>query len=186
MSAPRTRDILRVPGRLVLNPTNIAAAYPHGGTELGVCRDVVFRPGIRTERLIAEEYKVPVGLVVTDEEAVLAGVLRTWDNDLINALFQNVQTSGAGDVGILGRVSGAGVNRAGYNLVNKAAKILFSPQAVDHHRHVVLYNAVPMLDETLELQHSIGEEFGLAFMFLATPDPQGRTYTQDLRDNITL
>ncbi len=186
MSAPNVRNILRMPGRLVKNPTNLAADYPHGGTELGVVRDIVWKIGTKTEDLIAEEFGTPVSVIVTQEIAVVACVLRSWDNDMITSVFRNIQTSVQGDVGIKGAVNGSGINRTGYDMVNKGMKLLFSPIAVDHHRHLLLYNAVPMTDESAELQMSIAEEFGMSLMFKALPDSNGRTLAADLRDNLSL
>lgn len=186
MVAPNTRNILKIPGRLVKDPTDLTAAYPHGGTELGIARDCRWSPGIKAEKIVPEEYKTPIAAIVTDEEAVMALVLRTQDKDMIQAAFPNTQLSADNDAGILGKVAGSGHNRAGFDLATKGFKLLFSPQAVDRHPHVLFYNAVPLLDETVELQLSIAEEFGIPLMFLAMPDARGWTYAADLRDNITL
>ena len=56
MSTGSVRDVLRVPGKLVINPTDITAAFPHGGTELGLTRDSEMRFGIKTELVHAEEW----------------------------------------------------------------------------------------------------------------------------------
>lgn len=186
MVAPNVRNILRIPGRLVKDPTDLTAAYPHGGTELGIVRDLRWSPGIKTERLSPEEFKTPVAALITDEEPVMACTLRTWDNDLLAAIFPNIQTSQDGDVGLLGKVAGSSHNRPGYDLGNKGFKLLFSPQAVDHHPHLLFYRAVPLFDDTVDLQLSIAEEFGMSLMFVGMPDAQGRTYAKDLRDNLSL
>lgn len=186
MAAPNVRNIFRLPGRFVKSPTNLAADYPHGGTELGVARNMEFRPGIETQELIAEEWKRPIGVVVTMERAVMAGVLRTWDNSLISSLFHNVQTDSFGEVGIVGQGQGAGINRAGYDLKEKGMVLFFSPHAVDDHRSIIFYNAVPVIEESMKLGLSIKEEFGVPFFFLAMPDRQGRDYKMDLRANLTL
>ena len=46
MTTP-TSEPLRVPGRLVVNPTNLAAAFPYGGVELGTIQEVTLEPGER-------------------------------------------------------------------------------------------------------------------------------------------
>jgi hypothetical protein len=125
-------------------------------------------------------------VVITSEEAVLAGVLRTWDDDLIKHLFHNTQTSAFGEVGIIGRGQGTGVNRAGFDMVSKGLVLLFSPVAVDEHRCILIYNAVPSVQDSMALGLSIREEFGVPFFFIACPDKQGRDYAIDLRANLTL
>ena len=75
MATARVRDILRIPGRLVINPTNLNSAFPHGGTELGLTRDAEMRFGITTSLVTAEEWgQAPVEAVYTGESAVFAAV----------------------------------------------------------------------------------------------------------------
>lgn len=184
MSAPEARNILRIPGRLVKDPTNLSAAYPHGGTELGIVRSIIFKPGLAIERLVAEEFKTTVNAIVTGYEAVLGCVLRSWDNDMLAAVFPNIQTDGFGEVGVLGRVNAA--RRAGFDMAELAFKLLFVPIAADQHRWLLLHNAIPLVDETQELRMALSEEYGLSIMFHAAPDSQGRTHTWDLKENISL
>lgn len=180
MAAPNVDNIYRSPGRLVANPTSLQSAYPHGGTELGIARDMMFRPNIKTRKLIAEEYKAVVEVVVTGVEAVMAGVLRTWDPDLIKTLFLGSQ----GSVG--GIQHNVRTHRAGYALSNKGITLFFSPMAVDLHECILIYNAVPIVDEAFEMRLSLDEELGVPFFFQALPDSQGRDFAIDLRKNLTL
>ncbi len=184
MSAPAARNVLRMPGKLVKSPTSLSTTYPYGGTELGVLRNVMWTPGTKYDRAIAEEWKTAVAAFVEEERTLVAAVLRSWDNDLLSWVHRNVQTSAFGDVGLLGRVQGTGVNRAGYDQGDLGAKLLFAPQAPGAHRALLLHNAVPMLDESAELQLSISREFGLALMFEAFPDATGRTFSFDFLENL--
>jgi hypothetical protein len=93
VASKNVRNILRFPGRLCKTPTNLAAAFPHGGTELGVVRDMVFRPMVSTTPIHAEEFGRTVEVIVTKESAVFACVLRSYDNDLLSDVFHN---TGAG------------------------------------------------------------------------------------------
>lgn len=186
MTTPNPRNILKIPGRLVANPTDLSAAYPHGGTELGVVRDVVINFGVQVDFPIAEEFKAPIAAILQAENPVLACVLRSWDDAMLSRIWHNIETSAFGEVGIHGAVSGSGIKRAGTNLASRAIKLFFSPHAVDQHRAIFLYQAVPLPAETSELQLSIGREFGMALMFRALPDHLGRTYAVDLRQNIDL
>jgi hypothetical protein len=183
MSAPNVNNIYRSPGRLVKNPTNLSAVYPHGGTELGVVRDMAFKANIKTANMVAEEFGRPVEVLFMGEEAAFAGVLRTWDNDLMAALFYGTQTDTHGDVGLVGN---AKTYRPGYPLTRKGIVLLFSPTAVDRQKHILIYNAVPVVDEAFEMKNSINEEFGCPFFFQAIPDAIGRTYSIDLRANLSL
>lgn len=186
MASKNVRNILRVPGRLVKSPTSLATAFPHGGTELGVVRDMVFKPGIKTTEIVAEEFgSTPIQSTYVGERAVFACVLRSYDNDMLSTVFPNTSAgSSTGDQIVNADVNTG--NRAGYNWSGSACALLFSPKAVDRHPHILIYNAHPLVEETAALQMSIGEEFGLAVMFLAVPDSTGRLYTIGKRDDLSI
>tara|TARA_B100000686_G_scaffold145595_1_gene153091 strand:- start:939 stop:1505 length:567 start_codon:yes stop_codon:yes gene_type:complete len=188
MSSGSVRDVLRIPGKLVINPTDINAAYPHGGTEMGLTRDSQMRFGIKTSLVHAEEWgNQPVESVYCGESAVFAAVLREWDNDAISNIFPNVGTGAvSGDKTILGRVAGAGVNRAGYLLSNKSFVLLFSPKSVDRHPMVIIRKAIPMVEEASMLQLSLAEEMGIGVVFQAIPDSSDRLYDIGRREDLTL
>tara|TARA_R100000963_G_C4642949_1_gene106666 strand:- start:1589 stop:2155 length:567 start_codon:yes stop_codon:yes gene_type:complete len=188
MSTAAVRDVLRIPGRLVINPTDITADFPHGGTEMGLTRDAEMRLGISTSLVTAEEWgQVPVEAVYAGESAVFAAVLREWDNDAISNIFPNTGTGTiSGDRTILGRSSGGSVNRAGYLLSNKSFILLFSPKAIDRHPMVIVRKAVPMVNETASLSLSLAEEFGIGVVFHAIPDSSGRLYDIGKREDLTL
>lgn len=187
MAAPSTSKIFRFPGRLIKSPTSLSAVAPYGGTELGIARNMVFRLGIKTTPSQAEELGRTVAVTLVGEEAVLACVLRTYDNDAISTLFPNTTAPTLGRHRLIdGRASGSGINRAGYNLAGKAVALLFVPKAVEEHPAILIYNAVPVIDEAAELQASIGAEFGIACMFKALPDSTGRDYSIGSLSDLTL
>lgn len=183
MAAPNVDNIYRAPGRLVANPTNLLAAYPHGGTELGIARDVVFKPHISVRELIAEEFRHPVEVLTTGIRPIIAGVMRTWDDDMMAKLFYGTQTDSFGRVGLAPNVIS---NRAGYRLTNKAMVLLFSPTSVNVNKHILIYNAIPVVEEAFEMKLSLAHELGIPFFFLGLPDAYGRTYVIDQRTNIHL
>lgn len=192
MADANVRDILRVPGRLYLNPSDITADPPFGtGTAIGLTRDVEFRMGIRTGIVTAEEWgSAPVELVHSGESAVLACVLREWDDDALAATFVNTGTGAvSGNATILGRVSGAGVNRAGYLISAQSAVLVFAPLSLDGtpaHPMVILRKCLPLVEETAMLQMSLSEELGIAMVWQCIPDSSGRLYDVGARGDLTL
>lgn len=183
MATADIKNIVRLRGRLVKDPTNLSTAFPHGGTALGLARDMVFRFGFKTTFVHAEEFGARVETIFAGETAVFAAVLREFDKDAVSAIFPNTGASGAL---IKGNASGSGINRAGTLLSSKSFKLLFSPTAVDHHQFVVIYKAVPMLEETAEFQMSLGDEVGIAVMFQAIPDSAGKLYQIGKKADISL
>ena len=188
MAAPSVRDVLRIPGKLVINPSNINAAFPHGGTELGLVRDSEMRVGIKTELVHAEEWGgQPVEAVYCGETALYAAVLREWDDDAISNIFPNTAAGAiSGNRSILGSVAGSGINRAGTLLSSKSFVLLFSPKAVDRHPMVILRKAIPMVEESSMLQLSLAEELGIGVVFQCVPDANDKLYDIGKREDLTL
>lgn len=184
MSTSLARNILRIPGRLVKNPTDMTAVFPYGGTELGVFRDMWWSIGIKSERLVPEDIKAGVAHIVTEFEPVASCCLRSWDNDFIASVFMNAQTDSFGEVGDAGKVQGT--RRAGFDLADLNFKLLFAPLAEDFHRFLYFPNAIPLIDETQQIRLSLAEEFGIVVLFSAAPDSQGRTHIWDIKENIVL
>jgi len=190
MADASVADVMRIPGRLYAEPSDINADPPFGtGTALGLVRDAEFRLHVRTGIVTAEEWgSVAVEAVYAGESAVLACVLREWDDDAIGDIFPNISTSSfsTADKSILGRVSGAGVNRAGHLLSSQSIVLFFAPLAIDRHPCIIGRKAVPMVEESAMLSMSLAEEFGIGVVWNAIPDSSGRTYDIGKREDLTL
>jgi len=66
-------------------------------------------------------------------------------------------------------------------MASRAGKLLFAPKAKDDHPLILMYAAIPMLDEDLELRMSMKEEYGLGVRFLGTPDGTAGCTIRDSR-----
>ena len=187
MATADPRKVIRgLTGWLCHTPTNLLADFPHGGTAIGEVRDAELRWGIRTRLITAEEYGGQVvESIYTGESAVLACVLRGFDDDALSAIWP---TSAAGSTGhrLLKQDVVTNEKRPGSFMSSRAVKLCFSPRAVDQHRFVVLFRAIPMVEETARLQLRLDEEVGLAVMFRGLPASDGRVYECGLRKDVTL
>lgn len=182
MATPNLGGILRLRGRLVKNPTTLAGSFPFGGTPLGLTRNAIFRYGTKTTDVVAEEFggKVIEKVFVTDM-AVFAAVMRDYDVDMIKTIFPSVP------IGSLVRH----VKTDRGSLVSpRAFKLLFVPLAETAHPYILIYKALPALEETAELQLNAGVEIGVAAMFTAIPDddttPPGKLYEIGTKSEISL
>ena len=152
MNLPAPLQALKVPGVLVVNPTTAPPtdAAPHGGTALGLVRDVVARRTARRFGIEAEEYG---GEVVEElylgESWEIVFALRSGDSDAINNIFPN--TTAHATSGARGIVYPGSSRRAGSAWSTSAVKLLFSPDDPDH-RAVYFRAAVPMISGELERQ----------------------------------
>lgn len=179
MSSPNVRNIFRFgESRLIADPTDVSIASPYGGTELGIARNVAFRFVQKATVSYGEEFGRPVAFTLDAEEAVLACVLRTWDNDMLSRILPNSTAPSSSRLrSIDGRASGASINRAGFPLESLAFKLLVVPRSPIEHPSLVIYNAVPVFDENAETFLSNVAEFGMGLMFHSTPDASGRDYS---------
>ena len=171
MATANVRNVLRMPARLAINPTNLTAGstFPHGGTALGLARRIVFYPNTKTDIATAEEW----GGIVTKayyagEKPYLAAVLREFDNDALNNIFPNTTTGTITQDRFIRSTPGtSGQNRHGYDLTGKVVKLLAAPISPNHHRGILIWYAIPAMEETMELRMSLNDEIGLGVVWWA-------------------
>jgi hypothetical protein len=177
------RNISTIPGKLVLNPTSLTAAYPGGGTELGIVQDIVLTIEQPYKFIEAEEFGGQrVEAVVTREGCALGAVLRAWDKDALNRVFPN---TALGAVTGKRKVSAPGTIRPGEKLSDRSVVLVFWPDDRDRHPFFVMWRALPAIQETSDIQLKLNEEFGLPVMFFGIQDTSGRLYTMGLPHDIT-
>lgn len=175
MGTANPLNVRKIKANVCLNPTDLSAAFPHGGTALGFTGKHIFYPNVLSRELTREEYGGSVDEVAyLAERAILALVMRDFDVDHLAAAFPNTATVNGHTV-IRGGFA-TGQEQPGYSLTSLAAKVLLSPEDVDAHEGVLLFNAVPVIDEDLAATYSITSEQGLALSWVALPDGTGRTF----------
>lgn len=141
MASPVATTIHWTAGRLAHSPTNLATAFPCGGTALGATAQV---------RLIVESGHAPIRAQEWDgaawdslwfeRDVILQVVMRGVDNDAISVLWP-------------GAAAGASTNQlvtfpqktTSLLLSTRAKKIIFVPNDTTNHRAIILYNALPAL-----------------------------------------
>lgn len=187
MSTANSRNIIRVPGRLYADPTDLSIAAPYGGTALGIVRDSEFRFGIKTKLVTAEEWGgQTVEGIYGGETAIFVAVIRGYDDDMIRTVFMSTGLGESGNRRIRYEPGNTGnVNRPGTKLSDKAFKLLFAPKN-PLHPAIILYRALPAVDEAASLQLSLSEEFGIAVAFYAIPDDSKRVYNIGLIGDLVL
>jgi hypothetical protein len=173
-------------GFLCIAPTDLTAAFPHGGTALGEVMDAEFRWGFRTSDITAEEYGGQVvGKTYSGESAVFACLLRGFDDDALSTIFPYTAVGTVGHRVVKQDVV-TNVTRPGAMLATRAVKLCFSPRAVDQHRFIVLHRAIPLPDASARLSMRLDDEIGIGVVFQALPGSDGRVYEIGLRKDVTL
>lgn len=160
MAAGSATRVLRAPGKLVVDPTDLTLNYPYGGTEVGKTKLVVLTSfgsptSIPSEGLGGE----PSDILERAGLYVFSCFLRGWDDDAVSKFFANNYSQGA--------VSGHAVfqepgNRiAGASALDRAVKLLYVPDDPVSNPAAIMYQGVADWPDGAEMAFQRGEELGI-------------------------
>jgi len=153
-------ELARSPGRLTWNPTDLSAAYPYGGTDLGRTINKSFQVGRRQRRITAEEYGGELaGAIITGTSGVLAAMSVGYQDNAWDLVFDS--TTGASSGKPVYDPSGQAGTRV------QGGVLLFVPDDVANHRALILYNAIPLVEESAQLALRVRDRVALAMVFEA-------------------
>lgn len=182
MAAPDLARVLRVGGRLAVNPSNLASAWPHGGTGLGLVQDVAIRVRSSVHEIAEEPWGIePSEVILGGESVALVAALRTWDATALATVFPS---------GATGSVTGERVVtypgaswKAGTQLYAGRVVLLFTPTDQENHPAALFYAACPVLDDDVSLRLQLDQEHLVAVRFVCARDASARVYAYGrLRD----
>lgn len=187
MATANVRNILKIPGRLIKDPTNLAAASPYGGTELGLASSILFKPRAKHVPITAEEFGGAVAEVLYGgDSCLLAATLRGLDNDAASAVFVDTATgSPSGDTVPRSRAA-TDATRAGIKLSANSLTLLFAPKAPLRQPAILIRDAIPVITEETEIALSQGAEFSVPVLFYGIPDGSNRSWEIAKLKDITL
>lgn len=174
----RVQETFNVQGFICHSPTDLSAAFPHGGTEIGLFGQMIFKVTPTRAEITAEEYaNQTVEIIEGAENVVVAASLREFNATAIGLLFPGLASGGPSRTmttqrGALGSARGK--------------KILLSPLSSEDQPALLLYRAVPLVDEALSLSYHLDEEWGIGAVFLGLPDATGRLYAMNTLDKLAL
>lgn len=101
--ATNLNALLRVPGRLCANPSDLTQSFPFGGTDLGLVMDVYARPHKVVKRLKEENLGTTVvgGIDLGEAWAIAAGVRALEQGNAAKFGFTVEEGSVSGEPGIV-------------------------------------------------------------------------------------
>lgn len=176
-----------VPGRLVLNPTNLQAVYPYGGTALGF---------VTRWRLVREQklHEVSSEALGRDGVAVYGGryraaaafVLVQWDNDVLQKLYAYSTTSPNGYSGAsILTVPKSGQTTLSPGVIASSSPLLFA--ADDPSLPSALFLApIFTLGPKLELDMTLDRPSETGVVVVAGIDASGNDLRIDKIENLSL
>jgi len=160
MAAGSATRVLRAPGKLVVNPSDLALDYPYGGVEVGKTRLVVLASFGSAVRIECEGLGGDASDVLErTNRYVFSCFLRGWDDDAVEQFFA--------DNFVQGSVSGhalfrePGVRAPGASALSRAVALLYVPDDAVHNPSALIYRGVPDWSDGAELAFQRGEELGI-------------------------
>lgn len=160
MAAGSSTRVLRAPGKLVVNPTNLALDYPYGGVEVGKTRLAVLASFGSAVRIECEGLGGDASDVLErTNRYVFSCFLRGFDDDAVEKFFAYNYVQGA--------VSGhavlrePGVRGAGKSTLARAVSLLYVPDDAVHNPSLLIYRGIPDWSDGAELAFQRGEELGI-------------------------
>lgn len=184
MAASNPRDILTIPGRLVMNPSSLLTSYPGSGTGLGIVQDIIITLEQPYKSIQAEEFGgQTVEGMISREGCVLGAILRSWDRDALAKLFPNTTVTSTSE---RRKISAPGSVRPGEKLSDRSCVLVFWPDDTDRHPFFVMRRALPCIKETADISMRMDQEYGIPVIFFGIQDTSSRLYDFGPKESITL
>jgi hypothetical protein len=160
MTAGNATRVLRAPGKLVVDPTNLDFNYPYGGVEVGKTRLVVLTSHGSSVMVACEGLGGEASDVLERTNSyTFTCFLRGWDDDAVEKFFSTNFAQGA--------VSGHAVFRepgsrlAGASALLRSVTLLYVPDDAVHNPAALMYRGVPDWNDGAELAFQRKEELGI-------------------------
>lgn len=179
MAGLKVEDVLNIPGRIALSPTDLTADFPHGGTALGFIGEAAWRPNYQYRPwLQREKGQLAFDMVEVPTNGVLVFLARQWDPDVISQIYPT--TTSQTDGSELATLPGGKKNRF---IGGTGLKLVYSP--LDTTRPgLLVYNAIPTLSSPFELVFGRAvETVHLVTLFLLQ-DSSGRMTAIEKMENL--
>ena len=160
MAAGNVSRIIRAPGRIVIDPTNLSNAYPHGGTEVGKSNLCVVQSTGTPFRVESEGLGEATDILESEKRYVFSCFMRGWDDDGVLKWFSNASVVSTGATQHA-RFTEPGTRVPGESTSTRSVILLYVPDDLIHSMAVLVYNGIPDWAEGLELALQRGTEFGL-------------------------
>jgi len=168
-----TSRIIRAPGRLVIAPTLSLAAheFPFGGIEFGRVQMCALR-SVSEPLLVTFEGLGDVGEILEGPiQHVFTCEVRGWNGTVIERLFGGLFTRGESGHAVY---SVPGLEYPGSHEWARGVVLLFVPDDIAHVPGIILYHAVPSMQERVAVALQRGKELVMPLNFDVVADGLGR------------
>lgn len=173
MASGNAARIIRAPGRLVADPTSLATAYPHGGTELGLARLCVLQPLGSPFRVESEALADATDVLEGPLRFVFSCFLRGWDDDALRLIMPDFYSAGATSQHAVFEAPGSA--KPGASAIGRARIFLFAADDPLNTPSVLILRGIAEWSAAAELAWQRNEELGLPIAIECLRNSAGRT-----------
>lgn len=173
MAAGNATRVLRAPGRLVVDPSDLSLDYPYGGTEVGKTRLVVLSSFGTSVPVTSEGLGGEASDILERTNAyIFTCFLRGWDDDAVEKFFATNFVQGA--------VSGhavfrePGLRTAGASALDRAVALLYVPDDAVNNPAALMYRGVSDWTDGADLAFQRKEELGIPLAVDLLRGPTGK------------
>lgn len=185
MTTPSPEDILFLRGRLCVNPNDLNAAWPHGGTDLGLFEAAALEIADEPFNVWAQEWAAICDQVEQGAQWILGFTFRTQDEDLLGLAFRSASAGAA--TGLRHVKWAPGTQRPGALRSARAVSLLFAPLNPAHHRAIYFRCALPGLAaQKAMVDLDLAKEAKLPLVFVAVPASGGAAAEWAMIKDLTL
>lgn len=169
-------DPLRVPVRVCVNPTDLTLAFPYGGTDLGLVRDVLVSVESQPYEVTASEWGPEVVEVVEGGEVWrVSFAVRGATPEAVAQVFMQVAADSTGWPVVQ---HPAATRRPGRPRSQDAVRLLLAPLDPEAGPATLFRAAVPVRAARLDLSFRLRDELTYALAFVAVRDDNGAAVWQ--------
>lgn len=178
-------NAIRLQGTLIKGADDLTAAYPYGGTVLGLISSGRFLPNMSSKSIKVEEWGNTVfDVLQAPQTAFIMGVLRSFDRDCLKTIFPTTVTGTSGDEYVKMELEQTSAGNP-FRVSTNSFKLLFAP-VDDLNPFIVFYNAMPMVKEGTEISLSKNDEMQMGVVFQAVSDSSNKVYQWGKKEDISL
>ena len=160
MAAGNAARVLRAPGRLVVNPTDLTLNYPYGGTEVGKTKLAVLMSFGTSVRIPSEGLGGDASDILERSNLwVFACFARGWDDEAIEKFFSTNYAQGTATGHAVFREPG--IRGPGASAIGRAVQLLYVPDDPTSAPAMVAYRAVADWTDGAEIAFQRQEELGI-------------------------
>lgn len=170
MVAGDVARVVRAPGRIVIGPTNLSAAYPYGGTEVGKSNACAVRPLGVPFRVECEALGEAIDILEPNNHWVFGCFLRGWDDDAVQQMLAGGYNAGTTTKHAFFDVP---QNVPGTSSLGRAVILLYVPDDLIHTPAILIYSGIPDFADGAELVFQRGDELGILLTVDCVRDSSG-------------